>query len=197
MCYANAIALQLIFGKSNAKIMSELQHWFDGLPIHKLVCYQSYHQGVLQGLLAAINMRSGQHRTLRYKLDPTSNQQDCLGMTPLHILACSSVHDMEVYHLIIEEYPTNLITEDKWGAIPLLYAFWGAAPAEISSSCSRAINHSTPAMYSTGQWWRKQLAGLMRQINALRLLEMIVLPSTSLTPMTGAAMDNKENQDKK
>ena len=64
-------------------------------------------------------------------LDPTSNQQDCLGMTPLHILACSSVHDMEVYHLIIEEYPTNLITEDKWGAIPLLYAFWGAAPAEI------------------------------------------------------------------
>jgi len=34
MCYANAIDLQLIFGKSNAKIMSELQHRFDGLPIH-------------------------------------------------------------------------------------------------------------------------------------------------------------------
>jgi len=38
---------------------------------------------------------------------------------------------MEVYRLIIEEYPSNLITEDKWRAIPLLYAFWGAAPAEI------------------------------------------------------------------
>jgi hypothetical protein len=36
-----------------------------------------------------------------------------------------------VYRLIVEKYPTNLITEDRWGALPLLYAFWGAAPAEI------------------------------------------------------------------
>jgi hypothetical protein len=33
--------------------------------------------------------------------------------------------------VIVENYPTNLITEDRWGALPLLYAFWGAAPAEI------------------------------------------------------------------
>jgi hypothetical protein len=59
------------------------------------------------------------------------NQQDCLGMTPLHILACSSMHDLEVYRLIVENYPSNLITEDRWGALPLLYAFWGAAPTEI------------------------------------------------------------------
>jgi hypothetical protein len=52
-------------------------------------------------------------------------------MTPLHILACSSVHDLEVYRVIIEKYPTNLITEDRWGALPLLYAFWGAAPTKI------------------------------------------------------------------
>jgi hypothetical protein len=52
-------------------------------------------------------------------------------MTPLHILACSSSHDLEIYRLIIENYPANLITEDRWGALPLLYAFWGAAPAEI------------------------------------------------------------------
>jgi hypothetical protein len=52
-------------------------------------------------------------------------------MTPLHILACSSVHDLELYRLIVENYPANLITEDRWGALPLLYAFWGAAPAEI------------------------------------------------------------------
>jgi hypothetical protein len=36
-----------------------------------------------------------------------------------------------VYRVVIENYPTNLITEDRWGALPLLYAFWGAAPAEI------------------------------------------------------------------
>jgi hypothetical protein len=52
-------------------------------------------------------------------------------MTPLHILACSSDHDLELYRVIIETYPTNLITEDRWGALPILYAFWGAAPSEI------------------------------------------------------------------
>jgi hypothetical protein len=124
--------LQQLFGNSNAGIIRALQHRFDGLPIHRLVYYQSYNQGgVLQILIAAINKRSGQRLTLRSKLDPTGNHQDCLGMTPLHILTCSSVHDIEVYRVIVEKYPANLITEDRWGALPLLYAFWGAAPAEI------------------------------------------------------------------
>jgi hypothetical protein len=123
--------LQLLFGDSNARIIWELQHRFDGLPIHKLVYYLSYQQGVLQVLIAAINMTSGQSQTLRSKLNPTGSQQDCLGMTPLHILACSTVHNLEMYHVIVDAYPTNLITEDRWGALPLLYAFWGAAPDEI------------------------------------------------------------------
>jgi hypothetical protein len=42
------------------------------------------------------------------------------------------VHDLEVYRLVVDNYPTNLITEDRWGALPLLYAFWGAAPIEIT-----------------------------------------------------------------
>jgi hypothetical protein len=122
--------LQQLFGLES-RIIFALQHRFDELPIHSIVYYQSYHQGVLQILIAAINTRSGQSRTLRSKLDPTGNQQDCLGMTPLHILACSSVHDLELYRVIVEKYPANLITEDRWGALPLLYGFWGAAPAEI------------------------------------------------------------------
>jgi hypothetical protein len=52
-------------------------------------------------------------------------------MKPLHILACSSMHNLELYRVIVEKYPENLITEDRWGAIPLLYAFWGDAPSEI------------------------------------------------------------------
>jgi len=123
--------LQQLFGNLNAGIIRMLQHRFDGLPIHRLVYYQSYNPGVLQNVISATNMRSGQRRTLRSKLDPTGNQQDCLGMTPLHILTCSSVHDLELYRLIVEKYPTNLITEDRWGALPLLYAFWGAAPNKI------------------------------------------------------------------
>jgi hypothetical protein len=123
--------LYQLFG-TEAEIIRELQHRFDGLPIHSIVYYHSYHQGVLQHLLAAINMTSGQRGSLRTRqLDPTGNQQDCLGMTPLHIMACSSVHNLELYRLIVENYPTNLITEDRWGALPLLYAFWGAAPAAI------------------------------------------------------------------
>jgi hypothetical protein len=110
--------LYQLFG-SIAEIIRELQHRFDGLPIHSIVYYLSYHQGVLQNLMDAI------------ELDSTGNQQDCLGMTPLHILTCSSVHDIEVYRVIVRKYPTNLITKDRWGALPLLYAFWGAAPDEI------------------------------------------------------------------
>jgi hypothetical protein len=109
--------LQLLF-RSDIEAIRELQHRFDGLLIHRILYYQSYHEGVLQNLAAI-------------QLDATGNQQDCLGMTPLHILACSSAHNIEVYHLIVEKYPTNLITEDRWGTLPLLYAFWGAAPAEI------------------------------------------------------------------
>ena len=82
-------------------------------------------------LIAAINMRSDQCLTLSSKLNPTGNEQVCLSMTLLHILTCSLVHDLELYHVTIENYLTNLVTEDRWGALQLLYAFWGAATAEI------------------------------------------------------------------
>jgi hypothetical protein len=73
-------------------------------------------------------------------------------MTPLHILTCSSVYDIELYHVTIENYLTNLITEDtRWGALPLLYVFWGAAPAEIIEF-----------------YWR-QWGGLISQWKALRI----------------------------
>ena len=124
--------LQLLFG-SDLEIISELMHRFDGLPIHRIVYYQSYYHGVLQILIAAINTRSGQSRTLRSKLDPTGNQQDCLGMTPLHILTCSSVHDLDVYRLIVEKYPVNLITEDRWGALPLYVVIRHVIPYLISA----------------------------------------------------------------
>ena len=112
--------LQILFGNSYRIISSALEDRFNELPIHSSVYFQPYHQEALQCLITSGN-----------ELDPTGNQQDCLGMTPLHILACSSLHNLEMYHLIVEKYPANLITEDRWGATPLLYAFWGAAPVEI------------------------------------------------------------------
>jgi hypothetical protein len=111
--------LQILFG-SELEIIRNVKHRFDELPVHSSVYYQPYHQGALQCFISSGN-----------ELDPTGNQQDCLGMTPLHILACSSVHNLEMYHLIVEKYPANLITEDRWGALPILYAFWGVAPTVI------------------------------------------------------------------
>ena len=115
-----------------AQIINSLKHRFDGLPIHKLIYYHSYDPETLDRLNAATYMRSGQRtRALRSKSDPTGNQQDCLGMTPLHILACSTVQNMDLYRMIVENYPENIITEDKWGTLPLFYALWGNAPSEV------------------------------------------------------------------
>ena len=114
-----ATDLLQLFG-SELEIIRNLKNRFNELPIHSSVYVQPYQQGVLQRLITSGN-----------ELDPTGNQQDCLGMTPLHILARSSVHNLELYRVIVEKYPANLITVDRWGALPLLYAFWGDAPAEI------------------------------------------------------------------
>lgn len=98
--------------------------------------------GCTARVIAAINMTYGQHQSLRTtpKLDPTGNQQDCLGMTPLHILACLSIHDLKLYRVIVEKYPANLITEDRWGYFHSFMHFGGMYLARLHNSCSRAIN---------------------------------------------------------
>mmetsp|Transcript_15782 Transcript_15782/g.28369 ORF Transcript_15782/g.28369 Transcript_15782/m.28369 type:complete len:419 (+) Transcript_15782:1-1257(+) len=120
--------LHQLFGSSEEdRLTNALKRRFDGLPIHKLLYYQSYRNPVLttDDIERAANRRSNQRRTLRSKLDPSGNQQDCLGMTPLHILACSTtVQNLELYRVLIEKYPQTLITRDRWGALPLLYAVW-------------------------------------------------------------------------
>jgi hypothetical protein len=65
------------------------------------------------------------------EFDQTGIEQDCLGMTPLHILACSTVNHLEIYQFMVEKYPENLIVSDAWGATPLLYAIWTDSPSEI------------------------------------------------------------------
>jgi hypothetical protein len=65
------------------------------------------------------------------ELDPTGIEQDCLGMTPLHILACSTIHQLEIYQFMVAKYPENMIVRDAWGATPLLYVIWGDSPCEI------------------------------------------------------------------
>lgn len=113
--------LQRIF--PNKTILVEaLKHRFDGLPIHKLCYYHSYYpvEVTIRKLLREI------------KLIGTDGQtQDCLGMTPLHILALSSNQNIESYKLLMEQYPGYIITKDKWGELPIYYACTTSAPLEI------------------------------------------------------------------
>ncbi len=48
------------------------------------------------------------------KLSDVGKLQDIVGMTPLHILACSTKHHLEMYQLLVEKYPENLVTKDQW-----------------------------------------------------------------------------------
>jgi len=112
--FKNCVDLKQLGSERN--IINALKHRFENLPIHKMLYYQSYDRV----------------RVLRSKLDdPTMKQQDALGMTPLHILACSSLQNLELYRVLIQKYPESLVTQDRWGALPLLYAVWGSAPSEI------------------------------------------------------------------
>jgi hypothetical protein len=112
-----------IFGTEEA-IVNALRNRFNRLPVHCKMYYISYYPVVLEEIRNIIMSENGE-------LDPTGLQQDCLGMTPLHILACSTVQWLEFYQFIVDNFPGNLIVEDAWGATPLLYAIWGDAPNEI------------------------------------------------------------------
>jgi hypothetical protein len=112
-----------IFGTEEA-IVNALRNRFDGLPVHCKMYFISYYPVVLEEFRNIIMSENGER-------DPTGLHQDCLGMTPLHILACSTVQCLELYQVMIENYPESLIVEDAWGAVPLFYAIWGDAPSEI------------------------------------------------------------------
>ena len=94
-------------------IKDALKSRFDELPIHRMFYYQSYHPITLE------------------ELRNSCRQWDCLGMTLLNILTCSTVHHLKLYEFMINKCPKNLITEDKWGVLPLLYILRGNTPREI------------------------------------------------------------------
>ena len=128
--------LQQLFGRQDRDIciVHALEHRFDKLPIHKMLYYQSYNNVTVDQLNNALDMRSCRRRMLWSKSDQTGKKQDCLGMTPLHILACSSVQNLELYKVLVAKYPENLIVKDRWGAIPLLYAVLRNAPTREAPS---------------------------------------------------------------
>jgi len=127
--------LQQLFGgteehmyNNDEQLINALKHRFDNLPIHKMIYYQSYNNVTVDQLNEATSIRYSKRRS---KINPAGSQQDCLGMTPLHILACSTVQNVELYKVLVNKYPDTLVTKDRWGDVPLFYAVWGRAPKEI------------------------------------------------------------------
>mmetsp|Transcript_18991 Transcript_18991/g.40047 ORF Transcript_18991/g.40047 Transcript_18991/m.40047 type:complete len:488 (+) Transcript_18991:136-1599(+) len=98
-----------------------LRDRFNGLRIHRICYYHSYDSAEV----ALRELRNGLNHC------STGNERDCLGMTPLHILACSTKQWVDMFQLLIDQYPEQLVTEDHWGDIPLFYSIWGRAPLEI------------------------------------------------------------------
>ena len=162
--------LSQLFG-SEAQMMEALKHRFDNLPIHKMLYYQSYQHVTSDQLSNATNMRHG-HRSLRSKLEPTGNQQDCLGMTPLHILACSTVQDLDLYKVVTANYPENLIVEDRWGELPLFYAVLGNhSSSDIVQFLVECYHSLYPALELD---WSKMIGALAEKNAATETIQNLV-----------------------
>lgn len=122
-------------GEFYSEMSKALRHRFTDLPIHRLCYYQSFHdvESVMRDLRRTINPWATTHGGSIFlgRLDESGTRQDCLGMTPLHILTCSTRHSLFMYQLLVCKYTENLVTLDAWGDVPLLYAFWCNGSDEI------------------------------------------------------------------
>lgn len=125
------VSLAKVFpDKDGDEMLDSLRRRFEGLPIHNICYYHSYRDAetVLMDLKREINPWAAKFLG---KLNETGKRPDCLGMTPLHILACSTKHELVMFQLLVEKYPETLVTKDKWGDTPLTYALWCNAPRVV------------------------------------------------------------------
>ena len=128
-----------IFDTSEA-IANALKIRFEGLPIHSKFYFQSYYNQITTDeiLNSLVTGENGD-------VDPTGFERDCLGMTPLHILACSTVQCLEVYQLMVEMYPDNLIVEAWIRSLFCIHSYLcenlGSAPKKLKNFGSVGKSH--------------------------------------------------------
>ena len=118
------------------------------------------------------------------QLNAMGGQQDCLGMTPLHIVACSTRQDIEVYRLLISKYPETLTVKDKWGDIPLLYAFWCNVSDEVIDLLAESYKSYHPEYEFD---WRGVLLMLVKANTLLVNIQKLV--STQQTSFENQSFD--------
>ena len=153
---------------------------FDGLPLHR-VCY--YHSYDSEDIAIPCFMNELEQSASRQK------GQDCLGMTPLHILACSTKHHLEMYQMLILRHPDYLITEDAWGDIPLMYALWGRAPRGIVTFLMQSMQTYHPDFVVD---WEKMCETLCASLAPIACVEYL-LETRSTFPNTELQLLNLDS----
>jgi hypothetical protein len=110
-----------------------LKYRFGELPVHELCFYHS--RPSLMGYTSNDSVEWIHDDT--YEKPPLGDCStvDCLGMTPLHVLACSGTHAFRLYQHIAESFPNALLATDQWGDVPLTYVMLSDAPMEILLYC--------------------------------------------------------------
>ena len=92
---------------------------FDDLPLHEM-CFNH-----------SIPNNIDCFQNIRQEISAQYVRVDVLGMTPLHVLACSGTHELRLYVAICTVHPIAMVAKDKWGETPLAYIMLSEAPLEV------------------------------------------------------------------
>ena len=77
---------------------------------------------------------------------------------------------LSLYRVLIDKYPENLITEDGWGAAPILYAIWGNAPNDII----QYLGESYQSLYPNYELnWTKMMETLGKANTATEVIQKL------------------------
>ncbi|EJK55559.1 hypothetical protein THAOC_24701, partial [Thalassiosira oceanica] len=98
---------------------------FRQLPLHEICFnYSNHHTDVTF------------EQVLKYLEDNADAvlEKDCIGMTPLHIIACSTNHDVRLFQKLISISHKTLLVRDIFGRTVLDYAILSDAPKEVFDS---------------------------------------------------------------
>jgi hypothetical protein len=158
-CFHGCRDLLELFG-TNRKIKDALRVRFRNLPIHS-ACYYHAHADIRTTIsrfdsLLTLNNRNRNNKNVdddATSADATSigtygGDRDCLGMTPLHILACSKCVSIELYAYLRNNFESATsrydVTEDGWGCLPIFYALLGDASIDVRDMYLNDLRRTNP-----------------------------------------------------
>ena len=166
---------QQTFGEFNDKgcTLDQMKSRFKQLPFHE-ICFDYSNQRTnvtFKQVLRCLEENNG-----------ALHEKDCIGMTPLHIIACSTNHDVRLFQILISKSHKTLLDCDIFGRTALDYALLSDAPDEVFyllfeplvkmgelrlnlELIDAAVEHSVPAL----QTWQVFSDYLERFFPALEL----------------------------